>query len=599
MISSGLFILPGLVYLKIGPSAFLAYFLAGIFVIPSLLSKAELATAMPKAGGDYFFINRSMGAGFGTLAGISAWFSLSFKSAFALLGIGAFAGLIFPEMSIWQFKLIAVFFCIFFGITNIISTKHSGKLQNYLVLFLIGLLVLYIFRGLPEVKLDNFTPFFPGNYKLLFSAAGLIFISYGGLTKVASVAEEVKNPARNIPLGMILSFVVVTSIYVLVVFITVGVIGDNLINPDGSPNLTPISISAGSFMGKFGLVALSIAALLAFISTGNAGIMAASRSPMAMSRDKLIPSIFQTVHKKYKTPYISIIFTTLFMILVIVFLDLEMLVKTASTMKLLLFSFVNISVIIMRESGIQNYRPKFRSPLYPWIQIAAILIYIFLIIEMGMIPLIISGVFVATSLIWYWFYGRIRANRESALLYIIRRIGAKEITSFTLENELRTIIQERDEIQKDRFDHLIEICPVLDIKEKLNKNELFEIVAAELDKKMPNSNKYFYEKLIAREEESTTVLTENLAIPHIIIDGEKLFNIILIRCKKGIFFSEESSKIQTVFVIVGTRDERPFHLRSLAAIAQIIQNANFEKRWLTAKNLNALRDVIILGERKR
>ncbi|MCK4654150.1 MAG: amino acid permease, partial [Candidatus Cloacimonetes bacterium] len=217
MISSGLFILPGLAYFKSGPAVIVAYLLAGILVIPSMLSKAELATAMPKSGGTYFFVGRSMGAGFGTLAGISAWFSLAFKSAFALLGIGAFSIILYPAISIWQIKLIAVAFCILFSVINIIGVKHTGKLQIYLVITLISILVIYVFRGIPAVKNQHFQNFMIGDMKTLFMTAGLIFISYGGLTKIASVAEEIKNPSRNIPLGMILSFVIVTIIYVLVV----------------------------------------------------------------------------------------------------------------------------------------------------------------------------------------------------------------------------------------------------------------------------------------------------------------------------------------------------------------------------------------------
>ncbi len=600
MISSGLFILPGLAYYKSGPSIVVAYLIAGILVLPSMLSKAELATAMPKAGGTYFFVGRSLGAGFGTLAGISAWFSLAFKSAFALLGIGAFCSLLFPEITMFQIKIIAVLFCIFFSFINLIGVKHAGRFQVILVMGLIFILGIYIFKGIPEVKSQPFINFMKGDMRTLFMTAGLIFVSYGGLTKIASVAEEIKNPSRNIPLGMILSFLIVTAIYVLVVFITVGVLGDGLLRPEPANfSLTPISDAANIFMGNAGKILLAIAALLAFVSTANAGIMAASRNPMAMSKDRLLPSFLGNVNKKYKTPHSAIIITSLFMIYVILFLNLEMLVKTASTMKIILFGFVNLSVIIMRESGIQNYRPKFKAPLYPWIQIFALIAYGFLLFQMGRIPLTISSIFMLGGLFWYWFYGRIRANKESALLHIIQRVKDKELTGYALESELKEIIRERDAIQKDRFDHIIEKCQILDIKKSITKEELFDLVSEKISPSLHKSGNYFSKRLIDREEESTTVLTENLAIPHIIIDGEKQFDILLVRCKEGIYFSKDAPEIQIVFVIAGTKDERTFHLQALAAIAQIVQNPNFEKKWLAAKNEEALRDIILLGERKR
>ena len=599
MISSGIFILPGLAYYKSGPAVILAYLLAAILVLPAMLSKAELSTAMPKSGGDYFFINRSMGAGFGTLAGISAWFSLAFKSAFALVGIGAFASIIYPELTIFQIKLIAVFFCVVFTLVNLKSTKHTGKVQSIMVVGLLILLSWYVVKGIPSVDNSHFDVFMKGNLKTLFMTSGLIFVSYGGLTKIASVAEEVKNPTRNIPLGMISAFTIVSIAYVLVVFVTVGVLGDNLLlSAPKHFTLTPISDAAKVFAGKPGMILLSLAALLAFFSTANAGIMASSRNPMAMSKDNLLPSFFSRLSKKHQTPVNAILFTSSFMVLVI-FLPLETLVKTASTMKILLFIFVNISVIIMRESGIQNYRPKFKSPLYPWMQIFAVLAYLFLIVEMGKLPLILTSCFMLFGLGWYWFYGSIRSNKESALLQLVKRIKAKDLDTTSIDTELKEIIRERDEIQQDRFDGLIEDAIILDIQGTLKKEDFFHMVSDKICNSFETSCENFHKLLIDRENDSSTVLTENLAIPHIIIEGEKKFKILLARCKEGIYFSAEAPKVQIVFDIAGSRDERNFHLQALAAIAQIVQNSNFEKKWLSAKNTEALRDIVLLGERRR
>jgi amino acid transporter/mannitol/fructose-specific phosphotransferase system IIA component (Ntr-type) len=599
MISSGLFVLPGLAYFKSGPSVVVAYLLAGLLVIPSMLSQSELSTAMPKAGGTYFFIYRSMGAGLGTLAGLANWFSLALKSAFALVGIGAFASLVYPDISMLSVKIIATVFCVIFTFTNILGTKHAGRLQAFMVVFLIAILLFYITKGIPAVSSSNFDPFLKGNLRTLLTTAGMIFISYGGLTKIASVAEEVTNPAKNIPLGMIMAFVVVNVLYILVVFVTVGILGNRLIL-DGIAkySLTPISDGAFQIMGYPGMIILAIAALLAFFSTANAGIMAASRNPMAMSKDQLLPHVFGRVNKKSNTPVFSIIFTSIIMIAVI-FLNLETLVKTASTMMLLLYLFVNLSVIVMRESGIQNYRPKFKSPLYPWIQIFSILAYAFLIIEMGSITLLITSIFIVLSLIWYFFYGRIRTNRESALYLLIKKIEAKDLDTLTIDNELREIIRERDNIRKDRFDKIIEQALILDLDRSMTKEEFFHLVAENMCVALESDCENFYQQLLKREEQSSTVLTDNLAIPHIIVEGERKFSIIMARCKEGIYFSEASPKVQIVFIIAGTRDERNFHLQSLAAIAQIVQNINFETKWLKAKNTEALRDIVLLGERRR
>ena len=147
MISSGLFVLPGLAYAKAGPAMVLAYLLAGIFIIPSMMAKAELSTAMPKAGGTYFFIERSLGPVVGTFGGFANWFSLSFKSAFALVGIGAFTMLVKPDITPWQVKMIAVAACVLFTISNLISVRVTGNLQIGLVAILLMILFLYVARG--------------------------------------------------------------------------------------------------------------------------------------------------------------------------------------------------------------------------------------------------------------------------------------------------------------------------------------------------------------------------------------------------------------------------------------------------------------------
>lgn len=595
MISSGLFVLPGIAFAKCGPAVIVAYLIAGIIVIPSLLSKAELGTAMPKAGGSYFFIERSMGPASGTLGGFSSWFSLALKSAFALIGIGAFAKLIFPPITEPQIKIIAIIFCVLFTILNLKSVKHTGRLQIILVLTLLGILFIYSVFGVKNIDLNRFIPFSPKGFRSVIPVVGLVFISFGGLTKITSVAEEIKNPKKNLPLGMSLAFFIILAFYVVVVSVTVGVLYPEQL----SNSLTPISDGARIFMGSFGMIILAIAALLAFFSTANAGILSASRFPLAMSRDHLLPEFFGKISKKSGTPYISIILTGIFMIIMIFSFNLENLVKAASTMKIILFMYVNASVIVMRESKIQTYRPSFHSPLYPWIQIAAIIIYGFLIFEMGKIPLIITGCFIILSFLWYLIYVRFRVKRKSALVHIVERITDKKIKTTTLVKELKDILVERDNIVEDRFDKLISKCEILDIEESMSAEEFFKIIAEHLSKRQNIDADMLYDLLIKREEQSTTALQPGMAIPHIIIEGNNKFEILLARCKEGIIFSEDLPPVNTVFVLIGTRDERNFHLRALMSIAQIVQQPDFERHWLRSKNIEDLRNIILLSERKR
>jgi basic amino acid/polyamine antiporter, APA family len=504
--------------------------------------------------------------------------------------MAAFAGLIINL----DIRIIGLILCAVFLLINIIGIKEASKFQIGLVFGIFVILIAYIFVGFPHVEMKNIENFMPNGAMSVFTTAGLVFISYGGLLKVASVAEEVKNPAKTVPLAMIFSLLCVSILYVLVVFVTSGVLPASTLNN----SLTPISDGAYSFWGTPGKIILSIAAILAFISTANAGIMASARYPLALSRDKLIPESLKKISKRYKTPHVALTVSAVF-IAATLFLRLDVLIKAASTVLLLTFIFSCVCVIILRESRLQNYRPKFRSPLYPWIQIIGILGSGFLIFKMGYTALMSSFILVVGGFCAYWFYGRIRTNREYALLHLVERITDRELTDRSLETELKEIIRERDEIITDRFDDEIVNSIVMDLEGPLELNIFLDLASTEISKRLKVEKDVIFKKLSEREEESSTVISPTFAIPHIIIEGEKKFVILLVRCKEGIKFSKDAPDIKTVFVLMGTKDERSFHLKYLAAIAQLVQDKSFEKKWMAARSNEDLKDAVLLGERKR
>ncbi len=140
---------------------------------------------------------------------------------------------------------------------------------------------------------------------------------------------------------------------------------------------------------------------------------------------------------------------------------------------------------------------------------------------------------------------------------------------------------------------------VMDLKETMTKEVFFDLVSQTMSDSLGISYKVLHSMLLEREEQATTVLAPGLAIPHIIIEAKKKFSILLARCKKGIEFSKSKPPVYAVFVLIGSKDERQFHLRALSAIAQIILDPRFEKKWMRAKNKKALRGVIINADRKR
>jgi len=591
MISSGLFILPGLAFAKAGPAVVISYLIAGVICIPTLFSSAELITAMPRAGGDYFYIMRGFGPLFGTIAGFSTWFSLSFKGAFALIGMGTYLSL-FTNLSM---NMIALICGVFFIVLNLTGVKEASKFQIGLVVGLLAVLITYSFWGSFTVKPAQFVPFFSSGYGAIFSTASFVFISYGGLVKVAALAEETRSPERNLPLGLILSLVVTSILYTAVIFVTVG----NLDPSALKVSLTPISDGAAIFGGRAMQVIVGIGAFLAFVSTANSALMTASRYPLGMSRDKVLPGLFKKLSRRANVPYVAVLFTGSFMIAILLFLKIELLVKVASSLLLLLFTFSNLTLILFRESRIHSYQPKFRSPFYPHVQILGILGGIFLLIEMGAFIVFLTMIFVLLGFTWYKVYVEKRVSKDSALIYLLERLVARdtELTSDNLLVELRDVVMERDEMMEDRFHHLMEKSAVLDIEEPVKADDFFRKISNIIGAELKLSPERLFKQFMKREKESSTVIRKGLAIPHIVADIEG-FNIMLVRARSGVIFPDDQIA-HIIFIILGPTTERNMHLKVLAAIAQITENPGFDEKWMSATNEDELKNIVLLAERRR
>jgi mannitol/fructose-specific phosphotransferase system IIA component (Ntr-type) len=232
-------------------------------------------------------------------------------------------------------------------------------------------------------------------------------------------------------------------------------------------------------------------------------------------------------------------------------------------------------------------------------QIAGTLGLGFVLFELGIEAFLISAGLILVAFLTFWFYGRKRTVRESALLHLIARITDKPLVSGMLEAELKQIIRKRDDIVVDRFDQMVEDAAVLDIEEHMDRDEFFERTAQEMAPCMEIGTEEMIRLMKNREEQSSTVLSPFLAVPHIVIDGREKFNMLIARAEQGIRFNEEHPEIHAVFVLAGTIDERNFHLRALSAIAQVVQEEGFEKRWLSARDEQGLRDIILLSTRNR
>ena len=443
MVGSGIFILPGIAYATAGPAVVVAYLLAGLLVLPAALSASEMATAMPEDGGSYVYVERGMGPILGTIAGVGNWFMLSFKGALALVGGVPYLVYVAPDLAEY-ILLIALGLALLFTVLNIVSTKSTGSLQFAIV----GLMVL----AMGYFAVGGFTSITPaqtaGSFDIastgILAATGLVFVSYAGVIKIAAVAEEVKNPGKTIPRAMIGSLLLTTALYVLVVYVAIGVAPDLSTGggfvPGPGEEVASIAFAAEAALGELGALIIVVAALLALASTANAGLLSASRFPFAMARDGIAPPQFERLSERFKTPALAVGLTGAVMMVMIATLPIEQVAKLGSAFQILVFILVNLALIGFREGAVEEYDPEFVAPLYPWVQLVGMAGGVVVLTQMGTVPLLGAVAISIVAVGWYFVYARPRIDREGAA-----RAGARESVGDRAVERTNALFEATDE----------------------------------------------------------------------------------------------------------------------------------------------------------
>ncbi|MCP4050596.1 MAG: amino acid permease [bacterium] len=443
-----------------------------------------------------------------------SWVAISFKTGFAIFGLSEVIHL----LTGYNIVFTGIVITVVFAVLNIIGIKITSFVDRIFVALLFIVMIGYSVMSLPYFNINYFEPFAANGINSIFSTAAFVFISFGGLLKISSVAEEIANPKKNIPLGLFAALIVTTIIYTTVTFILVGTAPASKI----SNSLTPMADSAGQLFGENGFLIITLASVLAFLTTIIAGIMSASRYPFALSKDNLFPSFVGRVSKSFNTPVVSILITS-GLIIISLFFSLDHLVKAASTIMMTTCVLSNIAVIILRESGMHNYRPGFKAPFYPVLQLLSIILFIGMIVDLGYSSINISLFFVFLSISIYFVYGAKKAKKTYALLHLIERITNKEITSTFLESELRDILRHRDNMKIDKFDRMIKKAELLELEESINLTDLINILIKHI------SSLGYKNIQINQTDIEDSAITGFVAVPHLVVEGDKPFSIIIIR----------------------------------------------------------------------
>ena len=387
MIGGAIFVLVGPGISAAGPALIIAFLLNGVITLFTALTYAELGSALPATGGGYKWVREGLPRPNSYLSGWMAWFAHTIAGSLYAVAFGTFLGhllasaeIIDSSLGLPLEKIFAAIAIIIFTFINIRGSSHTGKVGSAITfsqLIIIGILIIAALAAMTLTNPNwpaNFRDFFPNGTTGLILAMGLTFIAFEGYEIIAQAGDEIKKPKKNIPKAILISLGIVVSVYVLFAFVFIG-------------GLNPLQVEqpAWEFIGSFGELGIIEAAeyylpfgaliVLAggFVSTLaalNATTFAASRVSFAMGRNHDLPPMFNKLHKKYRTPYVSTICSGIVMMVLAMSFDLTMIALAASVMFLFLFVQVNAACITIRRLAKEKKLVYgFKTPFFPLIPV--------------------------------------------------------------------------------------------------------------------------------------------------------------------------------------------------------------------------------------
>ncbi|MBB6647081.1 amino acid permease [Halobellus ruber] len=420
MIGAGIFILPGLAAEGAGPASSISFGIAGFVALLAALSLAELATGMPIAGGSYHYVNRALGGLFGSIVGWGMWTGLMFASAFYMIGFGQYIVVPLPFLD-GRALIVLIGLVGLAAITglNYYGTDESSGAQNLMIGAELVVVLAYVAVGVFFVEPGNLAEFAPTGPTGIVATTGTVFVTYLGFEIIATVAGEIEDPGRLIPLTMVVSVVSVTLLYVVIMLVSTGVVPYQQLG--GS--LVPVSdVAAITMGGAIGVAAVTVAAAVAAISSSNSSILAASRVIYAMGRDGLMSDRLNVTHDRFATPHRAIIATGgVTGLLVLAGLQVAeivaLLAQVASFSFLVTYALVHVALVVFRRVDPEPYDPEFEMPgvLYPVVPVLGVVMAGVVISQMQPAVIVVGTGIVGLGGVWYGGYARSRTVDEGLL----------------------------------------------------------------------------------------------------------------------------------------------------------------------------------------
>jgi APA family basic amino acid/polyamine antiporter len=421
-IGTGVFVIIGEAIGATGPAIILSFVLAGLTALFSAFSYAELASAVPVSGSAYTYIYATLGEVIAWIIGWDLILEYGLSIAAIASGWGQYlsdlCGHLFggelpisisaaPGAGGGSFNLPSAALVVAATALLLYGVKESARVNSFMVAFKVAVLGVFIVLGATAFDGGNLSPFSTGGFNGIVDAAALIFLAYIGFDAVSTASEEVKDPQRDMPRGIIGSLLIVTLIYILVGLVATSIVPSDELAENPAPLAFALDAGAGY---SWGATLIDLGALVAIASVVLTIFYGQTRIMFAMCRDGLLPRKFATLTSRRTPLYITLAFGTLAGVLT-AFVPLEDLAELVNIGTLFAFFLVNAGVIVLRRTS-PDLERGFRVPLVPFFPLIGMALCVFLMTYLEGLTWLRFGVWMIAGLVIYFAYGRTHSRLQ-------------------------------------------------------------------------------------------------------------------------------------------------------------------------------------------
>ncbi len=371
VLGAGIYSLIGEVVGITGNLSWLAFIIASITGALTGLSYAELSAMYPKSAAEFVYTEEAFKKRI--LSFILGWiiiFSGILSAATVALAFGGYLSGLIGIPSIYLNIIFAIILVVILSVINLIGIKSSTRTNIIFTLIEASGLIIIIIIGIPSFgTVDYFALPTASTFTAIFSSIALIFFAYIGFEDIANIAEEVKEPHKNLPKAIIYSIIITTVVYCLTAISVVSILDYNVI----AASEAPLNEVAAEVLGPIGGIIMSSIALFATANTVLIMLIVTSRMMYGMARDKALPDGLSRISSKFRTPMIAVIVTTCFTVVPILFGDISLVAHATVFGVLINFILVNLSLIVLRKTKPDIERPFKLKPNIKWVPIIALL----------------------------------------------------------------------------------------------------------------------------------------------------------------------------------------------------------------------------------